>query len=192
MFEHRVCHTAAKLGKQDCRHFLARKRRACHYKRRLRLRCSLWRRLCHAIPPNGVTITQMTVTENRGRGARDAMRGIAPVVGMSLWHGTAEGHTTASCAGGYEHYRVSLEASLRIPQRERVCARQEPRQRHRERANLRFAWSFAKRRLAKFNNCSSAAFVLHLKKCALATKFQAVAQRRPAVSYQETVQEGVS
>ena len=33
---------------------------------------------------------------------------------------------------GYEHYRVSLEASLRIPQRERVCARQEPRQRHRE------------------------------------------------------------
>jgi len=29
--------------------------------------------------------------------------------------------------------------------------------------------------LAKFNGCSSAAFVPHLKECALATKFQAVA-----------------
>ena len=52
---------------------------------------------------------------------------------------------TTSCSGGYEHYRVSLEASLRIPQRERVRAGKEPRQRHRERANLRFVWSFAKR-----------------------------------------------
>ena len=25
------------------------------------------------------------------------------------------GRMTASCSGGYEHYRVSLEASLRIP-----------------------------------------------------------------------------
>ena len=97
---------------------------------------------------------------------------------------------------GYEHYRVSLEASLRIPQRERVRARQTPRQRHRERANLRFAWSFAKRRLAKFNGCNSAAFVLHLKECALATKFQAVAVQPQArgftASYQEAVQENVS
>ena len=36
-------------------------------------------------------------------------------------------------------------------------------------------WSFAKRRLAKFNGCNSATFVLHLKECALATEFQAVA-----------------
>ena len=85
---------------------------------------------------------------------------------------------TASCSGGYEHYRMSLETSLRIPQRERVFARQEPRQRHRERANLRLAWSFAKRRLAKFNG-SSAAFVLYLKECALATQFQAVAVQPP-------------
>ena len=109
---------------------------------------------------------------------------------------TAGGRITASCSGGYEHYRVSLEASLRIPQRERVRARQEPCQRHREHANQRFAWSFAKRMLAKFNGCSSATFVLLLEECALATKFQAVAlqppQRRPAASYQETVQENVS
>ena len=35
-------------------------------------------------------------------------------------------------------------------------------------------WSFAKRRLTKFNGCNSAAFVLHLKEYALATKFQAM------------------
>ena len=59
---------------------------------------------------------------------------------------------------GYEHYRVFHN--------ENEFARgKEPCQRHRERANLRFAWSFAKRRLAKFNGCSSAAFVLHLKEC---------------------------
>ncbi|MBD5439170.1 MAG: IS1595 family transposase [Treponema sp.] len=38
---------------------------------------------------------------------------------------------------GYEHHRVSLETSLRIPPRERVRARQEPRQRHRELLELR-------------------------------------------------------
>ena len=38
---------------------------------------------------------------------------------------------------GYEHYRVSLEASLRIPQRERFRARQEPCQRDREFLELR-------------------------------------------------------
>ena len=38
---------------------------------------------------------------------------------------------------GYEHYRVSLETSLRMPQRERVRAGKEPRQRHRELLELR-------------------------------------------------------
>ena len=38
---------------------------------------------------------------------------------------------------GYEHYRVSLETSLRMPQRERVRAGTEPRQRHRELLELR-------------------------------------------------------
>ena len=36
-------------------------------------------------------------------------------------------------------------------------------------------WNFTKRRLAKFNGCSSTAFVLHLKECTLATEFPAVA-----------------
>ena len=38
---------------------------------------------------------------------------------------------------GYEQCRVSLETSLRMPQRERVRARQEPCQRNRELLELR-------------------------------------------------------
>ena len=38
---------------------------------------------------------------------------------------------------GYEHHRVSLETSLRIPPRERVRARQEPRQQNLELLELR-------------------------------------------------------
>ena len=38
---------------------------------------------------------------------------------------------------GYEHYRVSLEISLRMPQRERVLAGKETRQRNRELLELR-------------------------------------------------------
>ncbi|MDE6245615.1 MAG: hypothetical protein K2M50_08165 [Treponemataceae bacterium] len=36
-------------------------------------------------------------------------------------------------------------------------------------------WSFAKGWLAKFNGCASDKFMLSLKECALATKFQAMA-----------------
>ena len=39
------------------------------------------------------------------------MRGIAPVVEMSLWHGTAGRYMTTSCSGGYEHYRVFHSAN---------------------------------------------------------------------------------
>lgn len=41
-------------------------------------------------------------------------------------------------------------------------------------------WNFAKGRFAKFNGCNSDAFVLHLKECALATEFPAVAVQSQA------------
>ena len=84
---------------------------------------------------------------------------------------------------GYEHYRVFHSENEFVRGKSHVNG-------------IENFWSFAKRRLAKFNGCSSAVFVLHLKECALATKFQAVAvqppQRRPVGSYQEAVQENVS
>ena len=84
---------------------------------------------------------------------------------------------------GYEHYRVFHSENEFARGKNHVNG-------------IENFWSFAKRRLANFNGCSSAAFMLGLKECALATKFQAVAvqppQRRPARSYQEAVQEDVS
>ena len=96
---------------------------------------------------------------------------------------------TTSCSGGYEHYHMCQSANEFARGKSHVNGIENVQ-------TCVLCWSFAKRRLAKFNDCSSAAFVPHLKECALATKFQAVAlqppQRRPAASYQETVQENVS
>ena len=84
---------------------------------------------------------------------------------------------------GYEHYRVFHSENEFARGKSHVNG-------------IENFWLFVKRRLAKFNGYSSAAFVLHLKECAPATKFQAVAvqppQPRPAGSYQEAVQENVS
>ena len=52
-----------------------------------------------------------------------------------------------------------------ISQPQRVCQEEEPCERDRERTNLWFVRSFAKRRLAKFNGCSSDRFVVHLMEC---------------------------
>ena len=48
---------------------------------------------------------------------------------------------------------------------QRLLQGEEPCERDRERTNLWFVRSFAKRRLAKFNGCSSDRFVVHLMEC---------------------------
>ena len=53
---------------------------------------------------------------------------------------------------GYEHYRVFHSENEFVRGKSHVNG-------------IENFWSFAKRRLAKFNGCSSAAFVLHLKEC---------------------------
>ena len=53
---------------------------------------------------------------------------------------------------GYEHYRVFHSENEFARGKSHVNG-------------IENFWSFAKRRLAKFNGCSSAAFVLHLKEC---------------------------
>ena len=62
---------------------------------------------------------------------------------------------------GYEHYRVFHSENEFARGKSHVNG-------------IENFWSFAKRRIAKFNGCNSAAFVLLLKECALATKFQAM------------------
>ncbi len=53
---------------------------------------------------------------------------------------------------GYEHYRVFHSENEFARGKSHVNG-------------IENFWSFAKRRLAKFNGCASAAFVLHLKEC---------------------------
>ena len=65
---------------------------------------------------------------------------------------------------GYDHYRV-FQCVAGATQPQRVCQGEEPCERDRERTNLWFVRSFAKRRLAKFNGCSSDRFVVHLMEC---------------------------
>ena len=79
---------------------------------------------------------------------------------------------------GYEHYRVSLETSLRMPQRERVRAGKEPRQRNRELLELREVQRLQFRR-----------FCATLEGVRVAVQPQA---RGLAPAAQEVVQEGLS
>ena len=72
---------------------------------------------------------------------------------------------------GYEHYRVFHSENEFARGKSHVNG-------------IENFWSFAKRRLAKFNGCSSAAFVLHLKECEWALQLQV---RGFAASYQEAV-----
>ena len=65
---------------------------------------------------------------------------------------------------GYDHYRV-FQCVAGATQPQRVCQGEEPCERDGERTNLWFVRSFAKRRLAKFNGCSSDRFVVHLMEC---------------------------
>ena len=84
---------------------------------------------------------------------------------------------------GYEHYRVSLETSLRMPQRERVRAGKEPRQRNRELLELRQEAAREVQRL-KFRR-----FCATLEGVRVAVQPQA---RGLAPAAQEVVQEGLS
>ena len=79
---------------------------------------------------------------------------------------------------GYEHYRVSLETSLRMPQRERVRAGKEPCQRNRELLELREVQRLQFRR-----------FCATLEGVRVAVQPQA---RGLAPAAQEVVQEGLS
>ena len=83
---------------------------------------------------------------------------------------------------GYEHYRVSLETSLRMPQRERVRAGKEPRQRNRELLELRQEAAREVQRL-KFRR-----FCATLEGVRVAVQPQA---RGLAPAAQEVVQEGL-
>ena len=83
---------------------------------------------------------------------------------------------------GYEHYRVSLETSLRMPQRERVRAGKEPRQRHRELLELRQEAAREVQRLQFRRFCAT------LEGVRVAVQPQA---RGLAPAAQEVVQEGL-
>ena len=83
---------------------------------------------------------------------------------------------------GYEHYRVSLETSLRIPQRERVRAGKEPRQRNRELLELRQEAAREVQRLQFRRFCAT------LEGVRVAVQPQA---RGLAPAAQEVVQEGL-
>ena len=84
---------------------------------------------------------------------------------------------------GYEHYRVSLETSLRIPQRERVRAGKEPRQRNRELLELRQEAAREVQRLQFRRFCAT------LEGVRVAVQPQA---RGLAPAAQEVVREGLS
>ncbi len=83
---------------------------------------------------------------------------------------------------GYEHYRVSLETSLRMPQRERVRPWQEPRQRNRELLELRQEAAREVQRLQFRRFCAT------LEGVRVAVQPQA---RGLAPAAQEVVQEGL-
>ena len=83
---------------------------------------------------------------------------------------------------GYEHYRVSLETSLRMPQRERVRAGKEPRQRNRELLELREEAAREAQRLQLRRFCAT------LEGVRVAVQPQA---RGLAPAAQEVVQEGL-
>ena len=83
---------------------------------------------------------------------------------------------------GYEHYRVSLETSLRMPQRERVRAGKEPRQRNRELLELREEAAREVQRLQFRRFCAT------LEGVRVAVQPQA---RGLAPAAQEVVQEGL-
>ncbi len=83
---------------------------------------------------------------------------------------------------GYEHYRVSLETSLRMPQRERVRAWKEPCQRNRELLELREEAAREVQRLQFRRFCAT------LEGVRVAVQPQA---RGLAPAAQEVVQEGL-
>ncbi|MBP3771411.1 MAG: transposase [Treponema sp.] len=58
---------------------------------------------------------------------------------------------------GYDHYRVFHS--------ENEFARRKYHVNGIENVQTLFAWSFAKRRLSKFNGCDSDKFVIHLMEC---------------------------
>ncbi len=88
----------------------------------------------------------------------DCSRGsLMPVIkGLILEHSTIYTDGWMAYDGlvlnGYEHYRVFHSENEFARGKSHVNG-------------IENFWSFAKRRLAKFNGCASAAFVLHLKEC---------------------------
>ena len=82
---------------------------------------------------------------------------LMPVIrGLILESSTIYTDGWKACDGlvlnGYEHYRVFHSENEFARGKSHVNG-------------IENFWSFAKRRLAKFNGCNSAAFVLHLKEC---------------------------